>query len=435
MRDRGARVAVTGIGIVSAAGVGREAFWDAALAGRSAVSVMDAMKAVPFPGRVAGEVRGVDLGEYFANKKLLRMVGRRTFMSVAASVLMMRDARLELGAADADQIGIYLGDYGTFEDDVKGLMGALSRSTDERGDMDMRKFGTSGIKALNPLMLLINIPNAPTAHISMQHGLRGLGNTFLTDFIAAAQAIGEAGEVIRAGEASRMVAGGLALLTPLALLEYRALDLLCGEDVEPPRAVRPFDAAASGFAPGEGAVLLLLEDLDQARARGATVHAELAGYASTYEPSPDEISPDPDGLAISRAIEAALADAEIDPARVDCAIASGVAHPAFDRAEGRALGRLAAAAPRLKVTAVTPVTGHMQGAMTALQAGAACLALSSGAVPPVANLAERTRELSALPLVTGSPAQGPIETVVVSAVGMRGQAAALVLTRPAEILH
>jgi 3-oxoacyl-[acyl-carrier-protein] synthase II len=432
MRD-GRRVAVTGIGIVSCAGLGGPAFWDAALAGRSSLGIMQALADVRLPGRVVGEVQGVDLTECFANKKLLRMVSRRTFMCVTAAEMMMQDARIEPGSVAPEDFGIYLGDYGTFEDDIKGLVAAMKRAGDDACGLDLHKFGSLGIKALNPLMLLINIPNAPTAHISMQRTLRGLGNTFLTDFIASTQAIGEAAAAIRDGGARCMVAGGLGILNPLSLLEFRAFGLTAEADEEPARAVRPFDATAGGFAPAEGAVFLLLEDLETAARRGAPLYAEVAGYASAYEPSPDDVVPDSEGRAVSRALEAALDQAGLAKGP-DCVVASGLGHAAFDRAEGRALRRLHAQAPGVDVTAITPIAGHLQGGMGALQAAAAALVLQTGAIPPIANHETPPGELSDLPFVHGGPLRKRSDSVAISALGMRGQAAALVFKR-AEIVH
>lgn len=421
------RVVITGIGIVSCAGVGRDVFWRNAVEGRSSLGVLEIMKDVRFPGRVVGEIRGVDLTTYFANKKLLKMVGRRTFMCVAASVLMMEAARLKPDATDADDIGIYLGDYGAIEGDIKNFVTALTRARGKDGKIDLKKFGSSGIKALNPLTLLMNIPNAPTAHVSMQHNIRGLSNTFLTNFLASAQAIGEAAEVIRAGTARWMVAGGVGVINPLTLLELGALGLLCDEEVDPASAVRPFDAAATGLALAEGAVLLLLEDAAEARRRNALTHAELTGYGSSFEPSLDDMLPDERGAGIFRAMTAAIARAGLGPADVDCVLTSGVGHPAFDLAEGRAVRRLAEQAPGLQITSVTPVAGHLQGGMAALQVAAASMMLSSRIVPPIANHVEPQPALAGLPFVVHAAVNRDIRTVLVSSVGIGGQAASLVL--------
>jgi 3-oxoacyl-(acyl-carrier-protein) synthase len=386
---------------------------------------MEGLGEVAVPGRVVGQIQGVDLREHFVAKKLLRMVSRRTLVSVAAAALMMRDARLSLQAADAERIGIYVGDLGTIEDDFREISAAVERSMDERGEIDVRKFGTVASRALNPLMLLINIPNAPTAHISMQYDLRGPGNTFVTDFIAGVQAIGEAAETIRAGHAEWMVAGGLAFISPLSLLEFRSLGLRCEGDHDPAGAVAPFDRNTRGVAPAEGAAFLLLEDLEHAQARGASVYAEVIGYASSFEPSPDGIAPDPEGHAVLRALRAALERAGTAEAEVDCVVASGVGERAFDLAEGRALRRLSAGSPRLGITAITPLAGHLQGAMGAAQAAAACLSIASGVIPPIANHESPQPELAGLPFVAGQPARRPIRHALVSGVGLRGQAAAL----------
>lgn len=421
------RVAVTGIGIASAAGLGWEGFWESALDGRSALASMETREDEAGPTPLVGRIQRGDLSEHFVAKKLLRMTSRRTLVSVAAAALMMRDSGLRLEAGDAERIGIYVGDLGTLEDDFKDLATAVERSLDEHGQLDVRKFGAAACRMLNPLMLLINIPNAPTAHISMQYDLRGPGNTFVTDFIASVQAIGEAADIIRAGHADLMVAGGLAFLNPLTLLEFRSLGLVCEDPAA--RAPRPFDRNTQGLAPAEGAAFLLLEELERTRARNATVYAELTGYSSSFEPGPDGIAPDPEGLALSRAIEAALDQASLGNRRPDCVIASGVGELAFDLAEGRALRRLSR---DTAITAITPTAGHLQGAMGAVQAAAACLSIRAGIVPPIAHHEEPQPELAGLPFVVGQAERRSVQTALVSGVGLRGQAAALVFTSPSE---
>jgi len=421
------RVVITGSGVVTAAGAGRDAFWQRALEGRSSIGAMESYATDP-PGCLVGEVRGVDLTAYFANKRLLKMVGRRALMCVAASVLMMEDAGAAPGTLSADDTGIYLGDYGALEGDPRHLVKALSRSRDEDGRLSMQKLGMSGLRALNPLNLLMNIPNAPTAHVSMQHNVRGLSNTYLTNFTASALAIGEAAEVIRAGRAQQMVVGGVGILNAVSLMEFSAFGLICGGAGEAARAVRPFDADACGFAPAEGAALLLLEELETAQRRGARVRAEITGYGWSFVPSVDDLVPDAEGVAIGRAIDAAMTRARLTPADIDCVVASGLAHPAFDLAEGRAVCRLVERGARPHISAVSPVAGHLQGGMTALQAATASMIIETGAIPPIPNHVQPRPELARLAFVTKEPVRRDVRNVVISALGLGGQAAALVLS-------
>lgn len=364
------RVAVTGIGVISSLGIGLEDYWQALIAGKSGVGPITLFDASEYRVRIAAEVRGFDPTDY-VDKKSARRMDRFSQFSVAAAKLAVDDSSLDI-AADPDNIGVLvatgIGGLRTFEDETEVLI-------------------TKGPNRISPLFIPMQIVNMASAQVSISLGTRGPLSTVCTACSAASNAIGDAFEIIRRGAADAMLAGGSeAAITRVGISSFASMRALSERNDEPERASRPFDRDRDGFVMGEGSAILVLEEMERARARGARIYAEVCGYgmsSDAYHIS----APEPSGKHQARAMAAALAEAEIEPAEIDYINAHGTSTPLGDEIETRviktALGEHAA---KVAISSTKSMIGHCLGASGALEAAASILAIDRGVIPPTINL-------------------------------------------------
>ena len=405
------RVAVTGLGVVSAVGTGVADFWAALCAGRSGVRPITLFDASAFPVRIAGEVVGFEPPAEVERRRARRF-DRYAWFGAAAALEAWRDAGIE--GHDPYEAGLVLGSSHGGESSVLEAAAALG----------------AGAKGVSPFLIPRMLGNMAAAQAAMLLDLRGPGFAIASACATGGHAIGEAAEIVRRGDASVMLAGAAeACVTPLTLAGDHALGALSRRNEEPERASRPFDRDRDGFVLAEGAAALVLEDLEHARRRGARVYAELSGYGATTD-GLHETRPDPEGAAAARAIGRALEKAGAAPREVSAVFAHAAGTQAGDAAEVRALGAaLGEALGGLPVTAMKSMTGHMLGASGAAQAVAAVKAIASGTVPPTINC-EHLDDGLAIDCVRGAPLRGPLGIVLSNSFGFGGQNAALVFSAP-----
>jgi 3-oxoacyl-[acyl-carrier-protein] synthase II len=360
------RVAVTGVGVVSPVGLGRDAFWRALKAGASGITGVTRFDASALPSRVAGEVHGFTPTEHLELRDVLRTDTFVQYALVAAREAL-DDAKLTAGPPRTD-VGVCIG---------TGMGGISLLLTAEHLLM------TDGPGAISPYLLPAVLPNLAAGWVSMRFGARGPIGAPATACAAGAQAIGEAVRHIRRGDATVMIAGGSeSLMTPLVFAAFGALRALSTRNDEPTRASRPFDRERDGFVLGEGAGVLVLEELEAARARGAHVYSEIAGYAVTsdaYHPT----APSVDGPA--DAMTRALADADVSPGEIGYINAHGSSTRHNDVNETKAIKRVFGAQTAVAVSSTKSMTGHMLGAAGAVEAIATLLAIEDGVLPPTVN--------------------------------------------------
>jgi 3-oxoacyl-[acyl-carrier-protein] synthase II len=357
------RVAVTGIGVVSPVGIGAHTFWSALIEGRSGIGPITRFDPSRFARRIAGEVRDFDPTAFLARRDVVRTDSFIHF-ALAATREAVEDAKLQI-SAEPDRIGVAIGGM--------PLLEATQRTLELEGPA-----------VVNPYALPGFLPNMAAGWISMRTGARGPIATPATACAAGSQAIGDAYRMIQRGEADVMIAGGAeALITPLVVSCFCALRALSTHNDDPQRASRPFDKERDGFVLAEGAGILVLEALERARARGAHVYAEIAGYglaADAHHPT----APTTDGPA--RAMALALADAALRLDSVGYINAHGTSTPINDANETRAIKQaFGDHAGRLAVSSTKSMTGHLIGAAGAVEAIATTLALERGLVPPTIN--------------------------------------------------
>ncbi|MFV9505085.1 MAG: beta-ketoacyl-ACP synthase II [Oscillochloridaceae bacterium umkhey_bin13] len=368
--DEDRRIVVTGIGVVSPFGVGLEPFWEGLAAGRSAIGRITHFDPTGYPCQIAGQTPDFAPQEFMDFKEARRM-SRSSQMAVAAARMAVTSAGLRLEGV-ADEVGVLIG------------CGTIAMPEVEQAVTTLVQRG--GMK-ISPFFIPAALPNMPASQVAIQLGLRGYISATCTACAAGAQAIGEAAEVIRRGEAEVMLAGGAeAPITALSLGAFCVMRALSSQGNEDPaRASRPFDAQRDGFVPGEGAAVLVLERLSSARRRGATILAEVAGYGCSAD-AHHVTAPDPDGQGAARAMRRALQRARLDPQQVDYINAHATSTPAGDVAETRAIkqvfGEYAYSVP---ISASKSMFGHLTGAAGAVEAAATIMALQHNLIPPTIN--------------------------------------------------
>ncbi|HTD27742.1 MAG TPA: beta-ketoacyl-ACP synthase II, partial [Candidatus Elarobacter sp.] len=368
------RVVVTGLGLVTPLGTGIEANWESLVAGRSGIGPITRFDASALPARVAGEVRDFE-PERFIERKDLKKMDIFIQYTVGAAELAVEDAGLPLPLAAPERTGVIVG-VG---------MGGIS-SVEEM----YLSLAAHTVRRVSPFLIPRIIPNMASGQIAIRYGARGPNYATTSACASGAHAIGEALVLIRDGRQDVMLAGGAE--APICLLGvggFSAMRALATNfNDEPTRASRPFDARRDGFVIAEGAGVLVLEELEHARRRGARIYAELVGYGATCD-AYHMTQPAPEGAGAAECMRHALDDAGIEPGAIGYINAHGTGTPFNDEAETLAVKRVFGAhAARLPISSTKSMTGHLLGAAGTIEAAYTVLALARGVLPPTINLEE-----------------------------------------------
>jgi len=407
------RVAITGLGAVSALGIGVPAFWDALVAGRGGIGLITRFDTSTYLAKVAAEVPGFDSARYFDPTEF-ELLDLFTQYALVAAKEAVEDAGLTLGDGEGDRAGVSFG---------SGMGGVMTQ--DDR----YKKFYREGATRVHPFSIPRMMNNAAAAQLSMRFGLRGPALAMATACAASSHAIGEAAEIIRAGRADVMIAGGGdAPIAPGVIRCWEAMRVLAPvpADGDASRACRPFSRDRAGMALGEGAALVVLESWERATARGARILAELAGYGATADAA--HIT-QPGIDAPARAITIALEQAHLDPADVDYVNAHGTGTRLNDPTETaivkRAFGDRARA---LAISATKAMHGHAMGASAALELIATVLAIRNGVVPPTINYTDPDPECD-LDYVPNHAREMPVRAAISNSFAFGGLNAVLAVKR------
>jgi 3-oxoacyl-[acyl-carrier-protein] synthase II len=406
------RVVVTGIGVVSAVGIGKAAFIENVLGGHSGVRRIERFDTADYPVKIAAEVRDFDASD-FIDKKMSKRMDRYAQYGAAAATIALEDSGYPI-AEDPYAVGALIGSG------VGGLDTFF-----EQIDILLNK----GPTRVSPFFIPMMIPNMASACSSIILGLQGPVNATCTACAAANNAMGDAFNIIRRGDATAMFAGGAeAAVNQVGMSAFAALRALSTRNDEPERASRPFDSGRDGFVMGEGSGVLVLEELEHALARGAHIYSEFVGYGMTADAShltePVE-SGEPAGLAMTRA----LRDAGIDPSEVDYVNAHGTSTPLGDVMETHAIKRaLGDHARNVMISSTKSVFGHCLGAAGALEAAATILSMEAGKVPPTINLEVPDPECD-LDYVPNVARDAKVNVAMSNSFGFGGHNAAIVLRR------
>jgi 3-oxoacyl-[acyl-carrier-protein] synthase II len=362
---------VTGVGLVSPLGIGTQANWEALCEGRSGIGPITRFDASLYSARIAGEVKGFDPLQ-FVDKKDVKKMDVFIQFALAAAQFAVDDARLNVTSEIADRVGVYIasgiGGFQTIEGEHQELL-------------------KGGPRRISPFFIPASIINLAAGQVSIRFNARGPNLATCTACTASAHAIGEAFEIIRRDDADVMIAGGSeAAITPMGVGGFAAMRALSTRNAEPERASRPFDKDRDGFVMGEGAGIVILEELQAARRRGACVYAEVVGYGLTSDAYHLTGQPEEAHGAI-RSMTMALKKAQIDPTDVDYINAHGTSTPINDPTETLGVKRLFGDhAYKLAMSSTKSMTGHLLGAAGGLEAGITALAVRHQIAPPTINL-------------------------------------------------
>lgn len=365
------RVVITGVGLISSVGIGTEANWDALCAGRSGIGPITRFDASLHSSRIAGEVKGFDPLDFVA-KKEVKKIDAFIQYAIAASQFAVDDAKLAITAGNANEVGVFI---------ASGIGGF---STIEREHSELIN---GGPRRVSPFFIPASIINLAAGHVSIRFGAKGPNLATCTACTASAHSIGESFEIIRRGDADVMIAGGSEMaITPLGVGGFAAMRALSTRNDEPARASRPFDKDRDGFVIGDGAGMVILEELEVARARGAQIYCELVGYGLSSDAYHLTGQP-PDANGAVRSMQMALRKAGIAPAQVDYINAHGTSTPINDPTETLAVKTcFGDHAYKLAMSSTKSMTGHLLGAAGGLEAGITAMAIRHQIAPPTANL-------------------------------------------------
>ncbi|MDB5825256.1 MAG: fabF [Herminiimonas sp.] len=365
------RVVITGLGCVSPIGNTVTESWDALLAGKSGIATITRFDATPFSTRFAGEVRGFNVEDYMPAKEARHM---DTFIhyGMAAGIQAMQDCGLTVTEENAERIGVIVG---------SGI-GGLPLIEETHAELMNR-----GPRRISPFFVPASIINMISGHLSIKYGLKGPNLAIVTACTTGLHCIGAAGRLIQHGDADMMIAGGAeSTISPLGIGGFASARALSGRNDDPATASRPWDKDRDGFVLGEGAGVMVLEEYEHAKARGAKIYAELLGFGMTAD-AYHMTAPLEDGDGARRCMLAAMKDAEISPDQVDYVNAHGTSTPLGDIAETIAIKRaMGEHAKKLVVNSTKSMTGHLLGGAGGLESVFTVLAVNRQISPPTTNI-------------------------------------------------
>ena len=407
---------VTGVGLVSPLGIGTEANWEALCAGRGGIGPITHFDATEFSSQIAGEVKGFDPLQ-FVSKKDVKKMDVFIQYAIAASQFAMDDAGVSVTEDIATRVGVFIGSgiggFSTIEREHKALI-------------------EGGPRRISPFFIPASIINLAAGQVSIRFSAKGPNSATCTACSASAHAIGDAFEIIRRNEADVMIAGGSeAAITPLAVGGFAAMRALSTRNADPLHASRPFDRERDGFVMGEGAGVIILEELEFAKQRRAPIYAELVGYGMSADAF-HITAPSEDGDGGMRVMDKALKHAGVQPAQVDYINAHGTSTPFNDKLETLAIKRLFGDHARtLAISSTKSMTGHLLGAAGGLEAGITVLAVKHQVIPPTINYEFPDPECD-LDYVPNQKREAKIEYALSNSFGFGGTNGALLFKRYGE---
>ncbi len=417
---------ITGIGVLSPIGNGRQAFADALLAGRSGVRARPLGPGDPLPCTVHAPVEGFDPRSLPGQRKNLKVMSRAVQLGLGAAFQALTDAGIEPGSVTPRRFGAYVGAGQGSSGVGADLEPALGRAFAEDG-FSLRRFAQAGLPEINPLWLIKGLSNNVLAFVSAHYRMMGPNLNLCNSGVSGLQAIGEAAHAIRAGRAEVCLAGGYDSLVQLESLALFARLGLLSPNPDPATASRPFHPARDGFVPAEGAAFVVIEERERAEARGAKIWAQVLGYGSANGAF-DLAGPQPDGAGLATAASQALRTAGVPPVDIGCVVAHASGSVLYDAVEAATLSRLLGPArDRIPVLAPKSVLGHTVAASGALGALSLLVTLDSRQLPPTATLDEVAPECRLKHVRTAGQRFERAPHGLVMAAGLGGQHAALVL--------
>jgi 3-oxoacyl-[acyl-carrier-protein] synthase II len=410
------RVVVTGVGLVSPVGIGTEDTWQAVRGGKSGIGPITAFDATEFACRIAGEVKGFDPYKYIEKKEVKKM-GRFIQFAIAAADCALASSALKVDAGNEEMVGVYIGSgiggFDVIEREHKTLL-------------------EHGPRRISPFFIPATIINLASGYVSIRTGAKGPNSATATACTTSAHSIGDSFRIIERGDADAMICGGAeACISPMGIGGFAAMRALSTRNDEPERASRPWDKDRDGFVVGEGAGILVLEELDNAKRRGARIMAEMVGYGMSADAF-HVTAPSENGDGAFRVMRNALRDAGIEPARIDYINAHGTSTAMGDRIETMAIKRcFGEHARKVAVSSTKSMTGHLLGGAGGLEAGITVMAIRDQMAPPTTNFETPDPECD-LDYVPNHARPMRIDYALSNSFGFGGTNGALIFKRYAE---
>ncbi|USG67737.1 beta-ketoacyl-ACP synthase II [Brevibacillus ruminantium] len=407
------RVVITGVGVVSPIGNDATTFWKNLLEGKSGISRITSFDVSDYPTQIAGEVKDFD-PEAYMDKKEIRRTDRFVQFGLAAAKMAVEDAKLEITAENAERVGVYIG---------SGI-GGLSTWEEQH-----RTLLEKGPRRVSPFFIPMLIANMASGAVSIQYGAKGPTSSAITACATGTNAIGDAFRLIQHDHADVMITGGAeATVRPMAFAGFCSAKAMSTRNDEPEKASRPFDKDRDGFVMGEGAGVLILEELEHAKKRGATILAEVIGYGMSAD-AHHITAPSPGGEGAARCMRNAIRDAGIDPSEVAYINAHGTSTDQGDIAETMAIKEVFGEhAYKLAVSSTKSMTGHLLGATGGVEAIATAFALRDQILPPTINLENPDPECD-LDYVPNVARKADVNVAVSNTFGFGGHNATIILKR------
>jgi len=405
------RVVVTGLGVVSALGLDFDTFWNNIVAGRCGIDKITAFDVSKYDCQIAAEVKNFDPAPAFPSPKEIRRTDRFAQFGVYAGYQALRDAGLDLDKLDRDETGVFIG---------SGIGGLYT--VEEQHKILLSK----GPGRLSPFLIPMLILNMASGLFSMFYKLRGPNLATCSACATSTHAIGEAWRTIKMGDAKVMFAGGTeATIVPMGIGGFCAMKAMSTRNDDPQRSSRPFDAERDGFVMGEGAGVIVMEDLEHARARGARIYCEMIGYGNTADAN-HMTAPAPEGEGAARCMKAALRSAGLRPGDISYINAHGTSTPQGDICETQAIKNVFGAhARRIAVSSTKGATGHMLGASGAVEMAICAKAIQTNVVPPTINYEHPDPECD-LDYVPNTAREATVSAVLNNSFGFGGHNATMV---------
>ncbi len=420
------RVVVTGIGCVTPSGATTDKLWENLLAGKSGVGKTTLFDASSFPTKISAEVRNWSIAEEGEDPAVWASRSRHTSFAGGAAKQAVRDSGV-LKNVEPTRFGVYLG-AGEGQQDFYRFARMMTAATTAGGEFSLKRFVETAVKELDPVAELEQEPNMPSGYLAGMFNAQGPNANCLTACAASSQAIGEATEIIRRGEADVMLSGGAhSMIHPFGVSGFNLLTALSERNAEPERASRPFDLHRDGFVLGEGAAMVVLEEYERAKARGAHIYGEIAGYGTTAD-AYRITDQHPEGRGATTCIRMALKDAQVNVEDVCYINAHGTSTAVNDKVETLAIRQaFGEQANEIPVSSTKSMTGHLVAAAGATELIVCLLALRDNVVPPTINY-ETPDPLCDLDYVPNEARQHKCRAVMSNSFGFGGQNVTLIAT-------
>ncbi len=420
------RVVVTGMGCITPVGNTIGEMWNSLRECGSGIGPITHFDATNFPTKFASQVKGFRLGDYISDPDRYQHCSRNIHFAIGAATQAMRDSGLEEREIDPTRFGVYLGS-GEGQQDFPTFMGIIANSNSKDGEFSLESFTRLGLKHLHPQQEQEQEPNITPGYLAALFNAQGPNLNCLTACAASSQALGEATELIRRGDADIMLSGGAhSMIHPFGVTGFNLLTALSRRNDDPQRASRPFDKDRDGFVLGEGAGILVLEELEHAKRRKAKIYGELAGYGSSAD-SYRITDIHPEGRGAAACIKMAMTDAQVNADDIDYINAHGTSTTVNDRTETMAIKRaLGEQAYKTPVSSTKSMMGHLIAAAGAVEAMTCLLAIADDVLPPTINYETPDPDCD-LDYIPNQPRENKAKVAISNSFGFGGQNVTLIL--------